>query len=174
MIIRVLSVPHTGTRFTHNILRRAGFKQEQYANLKSLPVNEDKFIHHHFWGNPQKYNFEEKFRVYGNIFEYNHLPTIIPLRNYNAVEESYVYREKDLNDLRDGWNEMNRFLEKPHPEVIFFRLDDPIHRDGDLLKISQLIGRDLHVNWSEKVGHKTRHGPEGNPAANARLAARGK
>ena len=126
MKVRVISVPHTGTRSTMKILRDAGLKPTQI----------------HFTG---KY-------ITSQIYD-RHEPAIIPIRDKGKVGESWAKRGKSGSEfnLDDYWEEMEQYIDE-HDNVYLLHIDDPERRDDDLKAISQLVGMPLSADFSVKVG----------------------
>ena len=136
VIVRLLSVPHTGTRFTMAILRFAGMQEGWYKE----PQQGD-YIQAHFFGDE---------RPNPIIYELDH-PVIIPLRDINAVRVTWERKGKSLDNLAAAWREMQIYL-ADHPQTYLLRIDQPQHRESDLQKISELLGRNLYADWNNKVG----------------------
>ena len=126
MLVRVISVPHSGTRSTMKILKDAGFKPAQV----------------HFTG---KY-------ITSQIYD-RHEPAIIPIRDKEEVRKSWARRGKQGSeyDLDQYWDEMEQYIDE-HENVYPFHIDDPGQRDDDLQAISDLLGVPLTADYSVKVG----------------------
>lgn len=124
MEIRLLSVPHSGTRSTMRILEDAGIKPIQV----------------HFSGS-------RDIRIYGR-----QEPAIIPIRDKEEVRRSWVKRGKTGAgfNLDESWREMEQYIDEN--DVYPFRIDDPDQRDKDLQAISELLGVPLTADYSVKVG----------------------
>ena len=153
MKVRVLSVPHTGTRFTMEALRGAGFNVRfeptttvflgTQITKNSVPDEEcDWFEAAHFDGNTRNRLFAER------------CPAVIPLRQKDEVRASWKRRNKKMEEFEASWRQMEEFV-SANPNVHFLRIDDPENRDGDLNAISELVGRPLHADFSIKVGQGT-------------------
>lgn len=134
-MIRILSVPHTGTRFVVEMLQNAG-----YRKTHSFWGDGD-FIQVHFDG---KYNQPIVYRENGIV--------IIPLREKDEVIESWKRRQRNLGELEQYWQEMCDYIQD-HDDVHLLHVDDPNRRDDELQAIVERIGSPLIADFSVKVGH---------------------
>ena len=121
--IRLLSVPHTGTRSTRKILEDADFCVDQ--------------VHFSCANNPL-------------IYERDSL-AVIPIRDREEVLKSWQRRKKDTAALYDAWEEMERYIDE-HDDVYVLHIDDPGRRDADLRAISQRVDYELTADFDLKVG----------------------
>ena len=140
MNFRVLSVPHSGTRFVFDFLKKAGFEQSLYTHLE-----DGNYMFTHFRKRPHRHRV-----VYG----YTGMITIVPIRQYKEVSKSWKRRNKNPKDLKDCWRKMKEFLNNPdEPNTLILRIDDPENRQNDLQKIEEVLKVDLSfVNFDLKVG----------------------
>ena len=139
LVLRVLSVPHSGTRFLHTVLQSAGYREQWYKTAKP-----GDFVFAHFYGE-RDYN--------PVIYELHQYPTLIPLRRFSEVAASWERRGKRLAHLRESWDEMQDFIQA-HPDVYLLHVDDPTKRDREIQAIADLLGQDLAgVDFGEKIGH---------------------
>ena len=138
--MRLLSVPHSGTRFAMDVLNKAGLQEAWHKNMQA-----GDFIFAHF-------NNKHNRVVYG----YNTMPTIVPLREYEEVVKSWERRGKNIKQLESLWQEMTDYVEKYAANIYFLRIDNPSHRENDLAMISELLGTDLkEVDFNKKIGEGT-------------------
>ena len=132
-MIRVLSVPHTGTRSTMKILEDAGL-------TRLLTINKlGDFAQIHFDGSykhPMIYEFPG--------------PVIISVRQKEKVEATWKRKGKDLRDMERMWQEMLDFMQRD--DVYLLHVDNPNTRDDELQAISERIGVPLEADWDVKVG----------------------
>lgn len=138
LIVRLLSVPHCGTRFAMDVLQRGALIEGWYKQLQ-----EGDYVFAHF-------NNKHHPVIYG----FDGMPTVIPLREYDEVVKSWERRNKDIKYLESLWAEMTAFVENYNfPELYYLRIDDPEHREHDLDLISKLLDKDLsQVDFSVKIG----------------------
>lgn len=126
--LRLLSVPHTGTRFTRELLLTAGY--EPSVNL----------FQQHFTG-------ENNHWI---IYELE-CPAIISTRKKDEVIKSWERRNRKDPEFNGCWAEMERFI--ADNDCYLLRVDDPDHRDSDLKAIEELIGKPLFADFDQKIGH---------------------
>jgi hypothetical protein len=132
--VRLLSVPHTGTRFTIKLLKDHGIK----------------YRHGHFWGRgPDSTMAADKI-----IYDYTHIPAIIPLRKKSAVYESWLRRQTSQYPLgfEACWDEMMAYIKNEYTNCWVLRVDDPKWRDDDLASISTMLGKKLSADFENKIG----------------------
>lgn len=127
---RLLSVPHSGTRFVRTNLVRAGFD----------PVND--FLQQHFTGHINHWI------IYGQ-----QSPAIIPIRPYKEVEKSWQRRGRYDPPLDQVWSEMDRFIAEAEAPVLLLHIEDPELRDQELQAIADLLDIEADWDWNEKVAH---------------------
>ena len=139
--MRLLSVPHCGTRFAMDVLQRGGLQEAWYKNHR--PGN---YLFAHFNNKPSTI-------VYG----FSGMPTVIPLRDYEEVVKSWERRGKKLDYLESLWQEMTDFLEqRPQENVYLLRIDNEAEREHDLKLIGELLEADLSgVDFGIKIGEGT-------------------
>jgi hypothetical protein len=123
MRVRVLSVPHTGTRFITEVLRNAGLDVVQV----------------HFNG------------MYAPVIWENKVPPIVPIRDKQATIDSWTRRDRHDPPFDKTWQEMEEFVEDFEPLEI--HIDNPARREDDLKAISEQFGVPLEADFSVKVGH---------------------
>lgn len=122
VMIRLLSVPHSGTRFLMDVFDRAGveYDQRHFSGFNNPPVDE----------------------LEG--------PVIIPLRKRDEVLASWRRRGKGYADFAASWAAMTTFADDNH--VTFIHVDNPNTREHELGKISEIVGKPLVADFSQKVG----------------------
>lgn len=134
-MIRLLSVPHTGTRFMVQVLENAG-----YHKTHAMWGNGD-FVQVHFDGKRSNPLIYDKTG-----------PIIIPLREKSEVEQSWNRRNRRLQELEEMWSEMVDFIQG-HPETIYIiHIDDPNRRVQELQVLSEKLDSFLIADFSVKVG----------------------
>ncbi len=115
----VLSVPHTGTMFTFDLLP---WKRGQWPILK---------LDHRYWAHLREPN---ALVIATQAF------TIVPLRSYERVQFSWARRGMDLEDLKRQWIEIHKV------DAFFLPLDSD-DRDQRLEQLSQMLGTPLKTDW---------------------------
>jgi len=118
----VASIPHTGTMFTLDLL------PGRWAPLPG-PLETDRKYFCHF-SEPHAH------RIIGKCF------TIVPIRQYSAVRESWRRRSMDLVDLDRQWDRMLELR-----GVFFLPIDIPVERDERLGALSATLGVRLKTDW---------------------------
>lgn len=120
--VRVLSVPHSGTRFLMGVLKRA-----------RVP-----YVFEHF-----------RFATEGYASD---LPTILAYRDRAEVEASWRRRGKWESErhFESLWGELTDYMN--NNDYTLFRVADEAHREGDLRAVSELVGVELSADFSRKVG----------------------
>ena len=130
MKVRLLSVPHTGTRFVIHMLKR----------------NNVAYRHTHFWGRGRAEPADEL------IYDHD-TPAIIPLRDKDKVRESWARRHTKNYPLGlDAcWEEMENYR-AANPDICYvLRIDDPKHRLADLARIEAVTGTYMTVDFDNKI-----------------------
>lgn len=136
-MIRLVSVPHTGTRFVAKCLQDAGLeKTDTYWGGGD-------FIQIHFDGRGNAPIIHDPKKT-GLV--------IIPLREKDEVRESWKRRGEPLGKLEKCWEEMELWL-SDHEDAYVIHVDDPARRESDLAAISERLGVPLSADFSVKVGH---------------------
>lgn len=133
-MIKLLSVPHTGTRFTSDALEAAGL-----VRVRSVEKRGD-FVQVHFDGTR---NHPMIYSMPG--------PVIVSLRDRDEVVASWKRRGKDLREFERMWSEMLAFMETAD-DVHTLHVDNPDIRDKELAMIGQRFGIPLAADFSVKVG----------------------
>jgi len=136
-LIRVISVPHTGTRFIEKCLLGAGLvKTDDYWGMGD-------FVQIHFDG-----------KMNAPIIHAPKKPgaAIMPLRDKEEVKASWTRRGESLSRLELCWAEMESWLED-HDDVLVVHVDNPACRENELAAISERLGVPLSADFNEKVGH---------------------
>jgi hypothetical protein len=118
----VASIPHTGTMFTLNLL------PGKWAALPGAIEPDRKYFCH--FSEPHAAN------VIGKCF------TIVPLRHYLSVQDSWRRRHMDLDELRRQWDHMLDLR-----GVFFLPIDRPGARDRRLKELSAELGVELKTDW---------------------------
>jgi hypothetical protein len=116
----VLSIPHTGTMFTYDLL------PGQHGGREVLPD-------HKYWRHltePDAMEFKSQ------CF------TVVPLRHRAAVEHSWLRRRLDLRELDRQWGLMRTLT-----DVFTLSIDDPVCRDSQLARLSQRLEYPLNTDW---------------------------
>lgn len=134
-MVRLLSVPHTGTRFMVQVLENAG-----YRKTHSLWGGGD-FIQVHFDGkgtNPLIYENKEL--------------VIIPLRDRQEVEDSWRRRNRSIRELESMWAEMESFIQSYDEHIYIIHIDDPNRRNDELYALTERLGTPLIADFKVKVG----------------------
>jgi len=129
-MIKLLSVPHSGTRFTRDALVRAGLKPSV------------DFLQQHFTGYNNHWIINEKMDCV----------TIIPQREKSEVIASWERRGRKDPNFDSCWAEMEKFI-ADNDDVYILHVDDPERRESELQAISERIGIPLEADFSVKVGH---------------------
>ena len=126
MKVRLLSVPHTGTRFT----------------IKMLKDNGIEYQHGHFWGTYKAPIIYEQTE-----------PAIIPLRDIDEVRASWSRRHTSQYHmgLDACWKEMVDFIDANPSLCYLLHIDNPAKRDNDLMRIAGLVGKNVTTDFSIKV-----------------------
>lgn len=134
-MIRLLSVPHTGTRFMVELLQAAGLTRT-----------------HEFWGNGDfiQVHFDGK-QNHPLIYRENGL-VIIPLRRRDRVEESWRRRERNPNELASMWTEMEDFSKSYPGHIFYVHIDDETRRDREIQELSEQLNLYLIPDWENRVG----------------------
>lgn len=138
-MIRLLSVMHTGTRFLVKCLENAGYiKTDSYWGSGD-------FIQVHFDGKGNAPLIHDPEKT-GTV--------LIPLRDKDAVRNSWAERGSHLPTFEKCWDEMEGWIkEHGHGDVFLLHVDDPERREIELAAIGERLGSYLIADFSEKVGH---------------------
>ena len=137
MILRLLTVPHSGTRFMMGVLEGAGLRRACAA----MPTDGD-FIQVHF-------AYEPETEIIDNWTG----PVIITLRDKELVADSWRRRGKPISRFEAAWDKMGEFLDRVKDNVMFIEVDNPDTREAQLQAISDHIGVPLSADFSVKIGH---------------------
>lgn len=118
----VASIPHMGTMFTLDLL------PGKWAPLPGPLESDHKYFCH--FSEPHAPN------VIGRCF------TIVPMRHYPCVQDSWRRRGMDLTELARQWDRMLELR-----GVFFLPIDQPESRDQCLQELSAEIGTELKTDW---------------------------
>ena len=133
-MIRILSVPHTGTRFLVDVLQRAGLTKT-----------------HALWGNGDF--IQAHFGSDHPMVTHRNGTVLIPLRRREEVAASWYRRGSSIPELERRWTQMCEFI-SGYNDAFLLHIDDPLRRDNELEAISERIGTPLTADFSVKVGHR--------------------
>lgn len=137
MILRLLTVPHSGTRFMMRVLEDAGLRRAAFAR----PTDGD-FIQVHFAYAPEAPIIDEWSG-----------PVIITLRDKDLIMDSWRRRGKPMPRFEAAWKAQDEFLCKSLDDVMFIDISNPGSREAQLQAISDRIGVPLEADFSDKIGH---------------------
>lgn len=127
MVVIVASIPHTGTFFVADHL---------FGHLRRAPIGSE------IDDTVQVVHFNEPaFETAGPLID--QFPTIVPMREKEAVRQSWMRRGMDCVELETLWNEV---FPLRHPNMMLLQIDGP-NRDEQLAAISERVGVSLSTTW---------------------------
>ena len=133
MDVCLMSVPHTGTTFTEELLCDHGWC--------TGPLNEGTngrtVMRGHF--NNESHTIQARPLA-------KRMPLIISLRHPYLVEESWKRRGKEIGPMVEAFGRMMGFME--YSPVIM--AVDSANRDGCLRQLSDVVGVELKTDWTPK------------------------
>lgn len=126
-MIIVASIPHTGTFFVADHL---------LGHLNRVPIGCD----HENTVQVVHFNEPAIEQAWALIDRY---PTIVPKREFSAVQESWRRRGLDLDELETLWRSV---FPLRYPNMLLLQIDGP-DRERQLQNIEQRIGHPLSTSW---------------------------
>lgn len=126
--ILVASIPHTGTFFVLDSI----LKDYKWQMFEVEPIPGCKMHRHLFQlGDEDLLSTRVK-----QCF------TIVPLREYAKVEETWQRNGMNIEVLKQSWDKLYTLK-----DVHFLKIDSP-DRDTELKRLSQVLGHSLTTDWA--------------------------
>lgn len=134
MNVMVISVPHTGTTFTEELLR---------SNLRLHPTDcmerGENLIHREHTYNP------DKVKLALNLLRDQPMPLVVPMRHPYLAEEAWKRRKYEVDRMVFAYRALcEHFLPK---DPVIMAVDSP-KREECLQALSEALGADLKTDWA--------------------------
>ena len=133
--VTLLTVPHTGTKFTEGLLKDHGFVR--YA-LTDNPLNKQNVIFGGHLGPKERYEAALKAIERG-------FPLIIAMRHPFLVEKSWKGRNKPVKTMIEGFRQLDLIYREFKPMVM--PVDSEKQREKCLKQMAKKLDLDLTTQW---------------------------